>query len=103
MPLWKGSEFWKKRRDSAVIQARPVMMGWMCPLGALEIFPSKRVPRIPSWIQICPGASLPSAWRHAIFALVPVPQGERSKDAPGHRTKFREELPGDGGAAKNSM
>jgi hypothetical protein len=39
---------------------------------------SKRLPRIPSWTQVSPSASLPSAARHASFALVPVPHGERS-------------------------
>src|SRR5580704_4790101 len=75
----------------------------MRPFGEPVIAPSKNVPRIPSWIQISPGASFPSAYRQAILALVPVPHGERSKDAPGQSTKFREELPGDRGGAKNSM
>jgi len=38
----------------------------------------------------------------ASFALVPVPQGERSNDAPGQSTKLREEFAGSDGVEKNS-
>jgi len=40
--------------------------------------------------QVSPGCNFPSAARHASFALVPVPQGERSYALPGHCTKFFE-------------
>src|SRR6056297_244612 len=41
-----------------------------------------------SCTQVSLSASFPSAARQASFALVPVPHGERSKAAPGQRTKF---------------
>ena len=49
----------------------------------------KRLPMIDSWTHRCPLRSLLSAARQAIFALSPVPQGERSYSPPGHSTKLR--------------
>ena len=42
---------------------------------------------IDSCRQTAPSASLPSANKQAILALVPVPQGERSYALPGQSTK----------------
>ena len=68
-------------------------MGWMARDPAQradprKTFPAARssqrnrpvnvVPMMLSWAHGAPSASLPPAARHASFALVPVPQGERS-------------------------
>src|ERR1700733_5683204 len=82
----------KNSFDSPVIQALPRMVGRTRPSLQSSMLPSKTVPRIPSCLQICPAASLPSACRQAILALVPVPHGERSNDAPGQSTRLREEF-----------
>ena len=60
--------------------AVPVMLGITTPdsIGRLDAIPSKTLPMMLSCRQTSPGFSLPSATRQASFALVPVPQGERS-------------------------
>src|SRR5690242_6509425 len=50
--------------------------------------PSKTLPTMLSCFHTSPSRSLPSAYRQAILALVPVPQGDRSYALPGHSTKF---------------
>ena len=58
----------------------PLMVGAMCPLArsSQRKRALKRLPMTLSWIHSSPSASVPSAARQASFALVPVPQGERS-------------------------
>ena len=75
-------------RRSPLTNARPVIVG-MTPPSTWRYRPTKIVPTIDSCRQTWPSASLPSAARQASFALVPVPQGERSYWPPGHSTKLR--------------
>ncbi len=88
-PVAKGSSGLIMIVDVPLTQADPVMDGvilfWL--VIVLKV-PVKVVFRMPACIQVCPGDNLPSAWRQAILADVPVPHGERSYSAPGQRTKF---------------
>ncbi len=65
------------RRDRAFVAIDPA------------IVPLNTLPSTLSCVHSSPSASLPSAARHASFALVPVPQGDRSQALPGQSTKFR--------------
>src|SRR5262249_17259581 len=79
-PPSKGARWWRRRVASPVTWAVPVISGTTRPAAALSRRkrPSKTLPMTLSWRHTAPGASLPSASRQASFALVPVPQGERS-------------------------
>src|SRR5687768_1653249 len=88
-PQQSGSDGFSRSRASLFTYAVPVMVGIILPSTSSTV-PSKMLPVMLSWRHVVPGANFPSAKRHAIFALVPVPQGERSYALPGQRTKLRE-------------
>src|SRR5689334_8772616 len=77
MPQQKGSRSSSTSSDCAVTKAEPRINGMTWP-SMSSMRPSNMLPVILSCFQTSPGWSRPSAYRQAIFALVPVPQGERS-------------------------
>src|SRR5262249_42504491 len=76
-PFRKGSLASRSRTPSEVRNAEPLRLGSSLP-SSTRIRPSKTLPTMLSCRHTCPGRSLPSAYRQASLALVPVPQGERS-------------------------
>src|SRR6201999_4100368 len=91
IPQQKGSSGSSLKTLSPVMYAAPVMIGTTSPLArsCQRKLDSKLLPMRLSCTQASPSPNLPSAARQASFALVPVPQGERSEALPGHSTKFR--------------
>mmetsp|Transcript_14242 Transcript_14242/g.43127 ORF Transcript_14242/g.43127 Transcript_14242/m.43127 type:complete len:214 (-) Transcript_14242:376-1017(-) len=82
-PVWKGSEASRTTVAWAVIQARPERRGLMPrrssrTLLSLRTVPSKVVPTMDVWRSLSLTRSVPRAWRAAMTAQVPVPQGLRS-------------------------
>ena len=81
MPQQNGSRSSSSSVASALTKRVPVMVGAIWPLRAIEPAEAAALNVLPmmlSCTQRAPSASLPSAARQASFALVPVPQGERS-------------------------
>src|SRR5262245_14803283 len=76
-PVRNGSAGSRIRVDSAVTNADPVIRGMILP-SVTRTDPSNTLPTTLSCRQASPGRSLPSAYRQASLALVPVPHGERS-------------------------
>src|SRR5262249_51176478 len=101
MPIAKGSRSSSIKSDSAVMKADPLIRGWTT-LSITVTRPSKTLPTMLSWRHTSPSLSFPSATRHASFALVPVPQGERSYALPGQSTKFLLSTPASCDGAKSS-
>src|SRR6185369_17335718 len=77
MPAANGSRSSRIKSASAVMNAEPLIRGWTT-LSITFTRPSKTLPTMLSCRHTSPSRSLPSATRHASFALVPVPHGERS-------------------------
>src|ERR1043165_65794 len=77
IPVANGSRSSSNKSDSAVMNAEPLIRGWTR-LSITCTRPSKILPTILSCRHTSPSASFPSATRHASFALVPVPHGDRS-------------------------
>src|SRR5437870_203184 len=75
-PQQHGSAGLRINVASAVTNAVPVRVGTISPF-TLRTVPSNTLPVMLSCRQTSPSFSLPSAKRHASFALVPVPHGER--------------------------
>ena len=92
IPYENGSRSFSNSFASAFTKALPVITGSILPAArsSQRNLPVNVLPMMLSWIHASPSASLPSAARQASFALVPVPQGERSYALPGQSTKFRE-------------
>src|SRR6185503_18913586 len=101
-PKRRGSRSSRSSVASAVTKARPVRRGITRPSASTSYEASKTLPVMLSCRHTSPGAKAPSAWRQASFALVPVPQGERSYAPPGQRTKLREDTPGVGDGANSA-
>ena len=79
IPSLSGSSSSTISVASAVMYAVPVMLGITTPGSPTDSMrPSNTLPVMLSCRHTSPGFSLPSANRHASFALVPVPHGERS-------------------------
>ena len=84
--------------------ARPEIVGTMRPVDASLSHRKRASNVLPNHAFLPPrisGQKSSSAARHASFALVPVPQGERSYSAPGQSTKLRLSHPA-WGIANNS-
>src|SRR5882672_6582218 len=77
MPPANGSAGSTSSVASAVMCAAPVIVGKMTP-SATSTVPVKTLPTMLSCRHGCPGRNLPSSYRQASLALVPVPHGERS-------------------------
>src|SRR5690348_2207753 len=77
MPMQNGSRGSRTRFASALTNAEPLMLGCTCPSRTL-ILPSNTLPTMLSCFHTWPSSSLPSAYRQASLALVPVPHGDRS-------------------------
>src|SRR6202030_2194364 len=88
MPPANGSPGPISSVASPVMCASPVIVGYTTP-STTSTLPVKTLPTMLSWRHSCPGRNLPSAYRQASLALVPVPHGERSYALPGQRTKLR--------------
>src|SRR5689334_9684996 len=101
MPIANGSRSSRIKSDSAVMKADPLILGWTT-LSITFTRPSKTLPTMLSCRHTSPALSFPSANRHASFALVPVPQGERSYALPGQSTKFLLSTPASCEGAKSS-
>ena len=76
-PSKNGSRSSSTNSDCAVTNAEPRMNGITWP-STISMRPSNTLPVMLSCFHTSPGCSRPSANKQAIFALVPVPQGERS-------------------------
>ena len=105
MPQHSGSASSKSSVVSLVTYAAPVMCGSTpsrcCPSMVNEA--SNVVPITLSCRQISPGCNFSLAARQASYALMPVPQGERSYARPGHNTKLRLSSIGPDAGPKISM
>src|SRR5690606_26825229 len=77
IPQQSGSRSFSSRCASLFTKAVPVIVGITCPSRSSTV-PSNVLPVMLSCRHVWPGRNLPSATRQASFALVPVPQGERS-------------------------
>src|SRR6185312_3816548 len=102
MPLQNGSCGSSNSSACEFTKAEPVMLGYTRPSITLTLH-SNTLPTMLSCRHTSPSRNFPSAKRHASFALVPVPQGERSYALPGHKTKFLLFTPGSSEGANNSM
>ena len=80
IPQQNGSCSSNSSVASLFTKAVPVMVGTMVPVprSSQRNLPVNVLPRMLSCTHGAPSASFPSAARHASFALVPVPHGERS-------------------------